>query len=186
MLFRTHSIAAFCLCLPAFLLFTAPASAMQGMTAGEVIEEEPLDVEPEPEPGQAPQAKTAKEEPEPPPPEEEPEPAIRGIRLQGLNKVTARISMLEGALGTVLRFGNLEIIPRRCWKAPPEERPENAALLEIWENRPDEGPQRIFSGWMFSSSPALSSLEHPVYDITVIACTAIEEGGEDAPAPAQR
>ena len=28
----------------------------------------------------------------------------------------------------------------------------------------------IFSGWMFASSPALSALDHPVYDIWVLEC----------------
>ena len=28
----------------------------------------------------------------------------------------------------------------------------------------------VFSGWMFASSPAVSSLEHPVYDVTLLAC----------------
>lgn len=93
------------------------------------------------------------------------------VALRGLNKVTARISSFTAPLGTVVRFGNLEIVARRCWRAPPDEQPENAALLEIWELKPGEGPQRIFLGWMFSSSPAISALEHPVYDITVSECT---------------
>ena len=29
----------------------------------------------------------------------------------------------------------------------------------------------LFSGWMFASSPGLSALEHPVYDVWVIRCT---------------
>ena len=28
----------------------------------------------------------------------------------------------------------------------------------------------VFSGWMFASSPAVSALEHPVYDVTLLAC----------------
>ncbi len=108
---------------------------------------------------------------EKPVPEPEPQSVYtNGIALQGLNKVTARIQTLDGPIGTVLRFGNLEIIPRRCWKSSPESQPENAALLEIWELKPGEGPQQIFMGWMFSSSPGLSSLQHPVYDISVLAC----------------
>ena len=96
---------------------------------------------------------------------------FNGIKLQVLDKVTARISMLEGVLGSAMRFGNLDIVARVCWQAAPTERPENAALLDISESKPGQSPQQIFSGWMFSSSPALSALEHPVYDITVIACT---------------
>ncbi|MCC7260006.1 MAG: DUF2155 domain-containing protein [Alphaproteobacteria bacterium] len=90
--------------------------------------------------------------------------------LQGLNKVTTKISSVEAPVGTVARFGNLEIIARACWKSPPEEQPESAALLDIWELKPDESPKRIFLGWMFASSPGISSLEHPVYDITVLDC----------------
>ena len=32
----------------------------------------------------------------------------------------------------------------------------------------------LFSGWMFASSPALSALEHPVYDVWVIDCAQSE------------
>jgi len=28
----------------------------------------------------------------------------------------------------------------------------------------------VFSGWMFSSSPAVSALDHPVFDIWVLRC----------------
>lgn len=96
--------------------------------------------------------------------------------LQGLNKVTARISKLEAPVGASIRFGNLEIIVKRCWKALPTEEPENAAFMEIWERKPDEEDSRIFHGWMFSSSPSLSDLEHPVYDVTVLSCDKRELG----------
>ena len=92
------------------------------------------------------------------------------VLLQGLNKVTARTSQLELPLGTAVRFGNLELVARACWQSPPEARPENGALLDIWELKPGETPQQIFKGWMFSPTPALSALEHPVYDVTVQAC----------------
>ncbi len=34
----------------------------------------------------------------------------------------------------------------------------------------------IFSGWMFASSPALSALQHPVYDVWVIDCNTVKAG----------
>lgn len=106
--------------------------------------------------------------------EEEKTPDYNGVVLQGLNKVTGHILKFEGELYVPVRFGNLEITARRCWKSPPEEQPENAALLEINELKPDEEAKRIFLGWMFSSSPGLSGLEHPVYDITVLDCEMIK------------
>ncbi len=84
-----------------------------------------------------------------------------------------------------MRYGNLLITARACVKHPPEEPPESAAFLVIDELPPDAGPQtppeRIFSGWMFASSPALSALENPVYDISVLDCKET-----DAAAPAVR
>lgn len=96
--------------------------------------------------------------------------AYNTIVLRGLNKVTGSTSRLESPVGVVTRFGTLEIVARRCWKSPPDEQPENAGLLEVYELKPGEAPEKIFLGWMFSSSPGLSSLEHAVYDITVMSC----------------
>lgn len=92
------------------------------------------------------------------------------VLLRGLNKVVGRVSTFEVPLGTVSTFENLEIIARKCVKSPPDERPENAALLEVREIKTGEEPKQIFLGWMLSSSPGLSALEHPVYDITVLSC----------------
>ncbi len=90
--------------------------------------------------------------------------------LQGLDKITARISTFEAPLGEAVRFGTFEIVARTCKKRPPEEPPESAAFLEIVDIRPDAEPVPLFTGWMFASSPALSAVEHPVYDVWVIDC----------------
>lgn len=90
--------------------------------------------------------------------------------LQGLDKITARVSRFNAPVGTMIGFGTLSIVVRDCEKSAPEEQPENAAFVEIYENRPGEQRLRLFSGWMFSSSPALSALEHPVYDVNLLEC----------------
>ena len=100
--------------------------------------------------------------------------------LQGLDKVTARVSKIEAPIGQTVRFGSLEIIVRHCDKRPPEETPESAAFLDIWEVRPGEAARDLFRGWMFASSPALSAMEHPVYDVWVLDCA--DEVTDDAPA----
>jgi hypothetical protein len=92
--------------------------------------------------------------------------------LQGLDKITARVSKFEAPVGAPVRFGNLSIRVRDCEKNPPEETPESAAFVEIDETRPGEERTRLFSGWMFASSPALSALEHPVYDVNLLDCEA--------------
>ena len=43
--------------------------------------------------------------------------------------------------------------------------------LEIDESEIGGSERRpVFSGWMFASSPALSALEHAVYDVWVLDC----------------
>ena len=101
--------------------------------------------------------------------------------LQGLDKITARVSKFEAPVGNVVRFGTLSIRVRDCERNPPEETPESAAFLEIDELRPGEARVRLFSGWMFASSPALSALEHPVYDVNLLDCRKAS-GSADAPA----
>lgn len=90
--------------------------------------------------------------------------------LQGLDKITARITMIEAPVGRPVQFGRLSIVARTCTKTPPEELPLTAAFLEIRETKTGEQASLIFSGWMFAQSPALSALEHPVYDIWVVDC----------------
>ena len=99
--------------------------------------------------------------------------------MQGLDKITARVSRFEVPVGNPANFFTLSVVVRECQRSAPEDRPENAAFVEIYENRPGEQRLRLFSGWMFSSSPALSALEHPVYDLNLLEC----KGTAPPPAP---
>ena len=101
--------------------------------------------------------------------------------LQGMDKVTARVTTIQAPIGQVIKFGTLEIIARTCDKRPPEEPPESAAFLDIWEVREGAAATSLYRGWMFASSPALSAMEHPVYDVWVLDCVS---GQDVAPEPA--
>lgn len=108
-------------------------------------------------------------------------------QLQGLDKITARISTFEVPVGRAATFGTLEIRVDACYRTPPEERPESATFLDIADIRDDGNGTRtkLFSGWMFASSPGLSALEHPVYDVWLKECLdpagGENDGGEPAP-----
>ena len=52
----------------------------------------------------------------------------------------------------------------------PEGPPESAAYVESRELKTGEEPTKVVAGWMVASSPALSALEHPVYDVWVTDC----------------
>ncbi|MEQ5774585.1 DUF2155 domain-containing protein [Thalassospira sp. NFXS8] len=92
-------------------------------------------------------------------------------QLQGLDKITARISTFEVPVGQSVDFGSLTIKVDACYRTPPEERPESAGFLEIVDHRSeDKTDVEVFNGWMFASTPGLSALEHPVYDVWVKEC----------------
>jgi hypothetical protein len=104
------------------------------------------------------------------------------VLLQGLDKITARVSEIKVPVGGSVTFGALQITARACDKHPPEEAPEAAAFLEVVEVKPDEKPVQRFSGWMFASSPALSAMEHPVYDLIVLDCVNADGSTGEPPA----
>ena len=103
------------------------------------------------------------------------------VKLQGLDKSVGRTVTFEAKVGSTIQYGPLYIKIQACRKAPPIEKPESAAFLQIWEVPP--GAQKsvwVFSGWMFASSPALSAMDHAVYDVWVLDCLGKEEPNEEA------
>lgn len=109
-------------------------------------------------------------------------PVAIGVILGGLDKVAARTAKFEVNLKQKVFYNTLIVTALACKTRPPEEPPESAAFLEIQERKPDGTVQKIFSGWMFASSPALNALEHPVYDVWVVNCKTVP-GKTTAPAP---
>ncbi len=105
------------------------------------------------------------------------------IKLQSLDKISAHTMTFEANVGDTLKFGSLYIRVQSCQKSSPMDKPEAAAFLQIWEIDREGKSQWIFSGWMFASSPGLSSLDHPIHDVWVIDCLEnknIEDKNEDA------
>lgn len=97
------------------------------------------------------------------------------VKLQSLDKATARTMTFEAKVGSTLRFGPLYIRVQKCKKASPIDKPESAAFLQIWEIDTENEPQWVFSGWMFASSPGLSGMDHPIYDVWVLDCMDYEK-----------
>lgn len=93
-----------------------------------------------------------------------------GAVFTGLDKITARTSLVEAPFGTPTRFGAFEILVNFCRTTPPEEPPESKAFVTIVEHQVDGTVVDVFSGWMFASSPGLNAVEHPVYDVWLTSC----------------
>ena len=90
------------------------------------------------------------------------------VILRTMDKITGRVQKMTAEIGKQTKVGNLTVLVEKCLKKPPEETPENAAFLTVMDEDSSEKP--VFHGWMFSSNPALSAMEHPVYDIWVVEC----------------
>ena len=98
------------------------------------------------------------------------------IMVRALDKVTATTKDYTVKIGDTLEYGSLSIDAVHCEKRPPEELPETFAFLKIRDavldgkGQETDDAETVFSGWMFASRPALSALDHGVYDIWVIGC----------------
>lgn len=93
--------------------------------------------------------------------------------LRTMDKVTGRVMKVDIPVGEDLKIGSLTVFIHKCLTHPPEETPENSVYLTITEQK-DKKDIKVFEGWMFSSHPDLSAMEHPVYDIWLLECQGIK------------
>ena len=57
-----------------------------------------------------------------------------------------------------------------CLTEPPDEIPEDYVLIDVKDNF-QEQKKSIYKGWMISSSPDVTPLEHPIYDLWLLGCS---------------
>lgn len=90
------------------------------------------------------------------------------LHLRGLDTLNGTVQDIEVRVGETLRFGHLEISAESCRVPADAPQADAEAFLRIRDVR-DTAPR--FSGWMFASSPALSALDHPRYDVWLLSCS---------------
>ena len=101
--------------------------------------------------------------------------------LRALDKISGRTTDIDAPSGVPVRYGPLIITAQYCYTVPPQEPPETTAFVQIDEAKPGQPQKRLFSGWMFASTPALNALEHPTYDVWVINCKTQEPAKPEEP-----
>jgi hypothetical protein len=112
----------------------------------------------------------------PPPPDDEIiGPPTRRIvhptaHFSGLDKITGRIINFPVDIGETVQFGALQLTTRACYTRPAEEAANTDAFVEVDEVTLQGEVKRIFTGWMFSASPGLHAVEHPIYDLWLTDC----------------
>ncbi|WIY68256.1 DUF2155 domain-containing protein [Aquidulcibacter paucihalophilus] len=99
--------------------------------------------------------------------------------VEAVDKITAETMRFEVEVGgRPVRFQRTLIFTARACEvsAPDEQVSDAVAYLEV--SLQPRGviqvsePRQIFRGWMFASSPAVSGLQHPIYDAWIVGCKA--------------
>ena len=103
--------------------------------------------------------------------------------FSGLDKITGRIISFDVAINETVQFGALQVVPRVCNTRPPTETQNTNAFIEVSEVTLQGEVRRIFTGWMYASSPGLHAVEHPIYDIWITDCKAPLTKVAEEPAP---
>ena len=88
--------------------------------------------------------------------------------IRAIDRSTGRTYKLEVPLNKEIIFSNLILNVEYCYKNPIDKEIENYAYLTVKDKLINK---YVFQGWMFSSSPSLSSLEHPINDIWLLNCS---------------
>lgn len=90
-----------------------------------------------------------------------------GASLRFLDKLTSATGDVTLSRGQTAKFGRLIVRLDSCRYPTDNPASESEAHLTILEET-NEAP--LFNGWMLASSPALSALDHPRYDVWVLGC----------------
>ncbi len=90
-----------------------------------------------------------------------------GAILRGLDRITGAVTNFSMTVGETLEFERLVVTLEACRYPIANINADAYALLKIRDIRNEEDS---FYGWMFATSPALSALDHPRYDIWVLSC----------------
>ena len=93
--------------------------------------------------------------------------AANGAVLRGLDRINGVYSDFELGPGETFTFERLSVELLECRYPEGQKTTEAFANLRIRDLREDLA---TFEGWMFASSPALSALDHPRYDVWVLRC----------------
>lgn len=91
-----------------------------------------------------------------------------GAILRGLDKVSGDVTDMTLLAGESLRMGRIDVTLGAC--RYPAGNPAGDAYAQV-TIRAEGVDDPVFSGWMIASSPALSALDHPRYDVWVMRCT---------------
>ncbi len=98
--------------------------------------------------------------------------------IEAIDKITAESMRFEVEVGgRPVRFRQALIFTARACEVSTESELVQDSIAYVDVTLQPRGtqagaPRQIFRGWMYASTPALSGLQHPIYDAWVVGCKA--------------
>ena len=93
------------------------------------------------------------------------------VELKILDKLSSKNTTISLEIGKEKKFKNLIIKTLKCKNSEFDDDPEITAYIQVKDiDNKDNDKVFVFNGWTFSSSPALQTFDHPVYDIWLVRC----------------
>ncbi len=86
-----------------------------------------------------------------------------------LDKISNKLYEKKISINSSESIGTLVIEVYSCFSEPPDEVPEDYVLIDVKDTFQDEN-KSIYKGWMISSSPDVTPLQHPIYDLWLLDC----------------
>ena len=90
--------------------------------------------------------------------------------LKLLNKTTNKVSEKYILVNSIISWETLNIEVLYCASTLPTEIPEDYVLIDVYDTINNENTN-IYKGWMISSSPDVTPLENPIYDLWLVDCS---------------
>ena len=88
-----------------------------------------------------------------------------------LDKISSKNELVNLINGEELIYKDLAIKSMKCTNSEFDDNPEIKAYIQVRDlTKNDNDKVYFFNGWMFSSSPSIAPVDHPVYDIWLVDC----------------
>lgn len=121
------------------------------------------------------------------------------IIMFGVNRMTGQSLEFKIPVGTAVNYERLTIKATACYKSAPNEPDESWGYVDVIDNgepyrpqlailpqrnsaqvRAAQGAKIIKHGWIMASSPDVTPIDHPLYDLKLVSCSG-GAAGERAP-----
>ena len=94
---------------------------------------------------------------------------MKYAKFRLLDKISNKLTDKTISVNNSDEIETLSVEVYACFTEPPTEISEDYVLVDIIDTF-QGGNKNFYRGWMISSSPEVTPLEHPIYDLWLLGC----------------